>query len=254
MALTEGNWLAFNNPYEALNAVPGGVSQRKLRLLAVACCRRIWGLLPDHECRHVVEFAERLADGEGGEAERAWLQTRMARVTAEYYHEAATPGSRASARFVASVAASRAAGPPPRRGRLPSGGAISCADTWVSAAAATFDPAGHPPLSNEGLTVGLIGRLPEARAQCELVRDIVGGPAQQGPPPPCCRTPTARALARAAYEDRSLPAGHLDPVCLGVLSDALEEEGCEDDELLSHLRSPGPHVRGCWAVDLVLGK
>jgi hypothetical protein len=39
-----------------------------------------------------------------------------------------------------------------------------------------------------------------------------------------------------------------------VLADALEEAGCADAEILTHLRGPGPHVRGCWALDLVLGK
>jgi hypothetical protein len=41
---------------------------------------------------------------------------------------------------------------------------------------------------------------------------------------------------------------------LGVLADALEDAGCDDAEILSHLRGPGPHVRGCWALDLILGK
>ena len=40
---------------------------------------------------------------------------------------------------------------------------------------------------------------------------------------------------------------------LPVLADALEEAGCTDADLLGHLRGPGPHVRGCWAVDLLLG-
>jgi hypothetical protein len=48
--------------------------------------------------------------------------------------------------------------------------------------------------------------------------------------------------------------GTLDPARLTVLADALEDAGCTDADLLGHLRSPGPHVRGCWAVDLVLGK
>jgi hypothetical protein len=46
----------------------------------------------------------------------------------------------------------------------------------------------------------------------------------------------------------------LDTVRLAVLADALEEAGCADPDLLGHLRGPGPHVRGCWAVDLLLGK
>ncbi|MBY0227976.1 MAG: hypothetical protein K2W96_01715 [Gemmataceae bacterium] len=62
------------------------------------------------------------------------------------------------------------------------------------------------------------------------------------------------SLAQAAYDERLLPSGHLDNARLAVLSDALEEAGCADADLLPHLRSPGPHVRGCWALDIVLGK
>lgn len=61
-------------------------------------------------------------------------------------------------------------------------------------------------------------------------------------------------LAQAAYGERSLPEGHLDQARLAVLADALEEAGCNDEELLRHLRMPGPHVGGCWPIDLLLGK
>jgi hypothetical protein len=61
-------------------------------------------------------------------------------------------------------------------------------------------------------------------------------------------------LARAAYEFRSLPDGTLDASRLAVLADALEEAGCVDADLLGHLRGPGPHVRGCFALDWLLGK
>lgn len=61
------------------------------------------------------------------------------------------------------------------------------------------------------------------------------------------------SLAQAAYEERN-PDGTLETDRLLVLSDVLEEAGCDSDDLLMHLRSPGPHVRGCWAVDLILGK
>jgi hypothetical protein len=100
-------------------------------------------------------------------------------------------------------------------------------------------------------------------------------------------TPDVLALAEAAYEGR-LPDGTLDPARLAVLADALEEAGCLEDSLLMHLRGRepyaecsscskkagtpvlcaaclrnraagwmplrGPHVRGCWAVDLLLGE
>ena len=62
------------------------------------------------------------------------------------------------------------------------------------------------------------------------------------------------ALARAAYDQRELPSGALDTTRLAVLADALEEAGCDQADLLTHLRGPGPHVRGCWVVDLILGK
>jgi hypothetical protein len=61
-------------------------------------------------------------------------------------------------------------------------------------------------------------------------------------------------LAEAAYSERILPTGHLDLARLAVLSDALEEAGCDDPGLLSHLRSSGPHVRGCWALDAILSR
>src|SRR5262249_35217628 len=65
---------------------------------------------------------------------------------------------------------------------------------------------------------------------------------------------TVVRLAEAAYQERALPSGNLDAAHLGVLADALEEAGCDDKEMLTHLRQPGPHVRGCWAVDSLLGK
>lgn len=54
-------------------------------------------------------------------------------------------------------------------------------------------------------------------------------------------------LAQAIYDERAYDR-------LPILGDALEEAGCADDRVLSHLRGPGPHGRGCWVVDLVLGK
>ena len=71
---------------------------------------------------------------------------------------------------------------------------------------------------------------------------------------PACLTPQVVALAQAAYDLREMPAGTLDAFRIAVLADALEEAGCDNADLLNHLRGPGPHVRGCWAVDLILGK
>jgi hypothetical protein len=61
-------------------------------------------------------------------------------------------------------------------------------------------------------------------------------------------------LAQAAYDNRILPAGTLDTARLAGLADALEKAGCIDGDILNHLREAGPHVRGCWVLDLLLGK
>jgi ribosomal protein L37E len=60
-------------------------------------------------------------------------------------------------------------------------------------------------------------------------------------------TPAVLGIARRAYDLRDWEA-------LPVLADALQEAGCEDEQVLGHLRGPGPHVRGCFAVDALLGK
>jgi hypothetical protein len=94
----------------------------------------------------------------------------------------------------------------------------------------------------------------EMATQAGIFREVIGNPFRTVAIDPSLRSTAVMSLALTAYTERSLPSGHLAPARLAVLSDALEEVGCADAALLSHLRSPGPHVRGCWALDLVLGK
>lgn len=93
----------------------------------------------------------------------------------------------------------------------------------------------------------------EQEHQCDLLRDVFN-PFHTTAVQSGWQTAMVTSVAQASYDQRDSETGHLDPTRLAVLSDALEEAGCTDDTLLSHLRSPGPHVRGCWALDLVLGK
>src|SRR5262249_16792147 len=96
---------------------------------------------------------------------------------------------------------------------------------------------------------------PRARGRGRrLVRCRFGHPFRPIQLDPPWVTPAVAGLARAAYDERVLPEGDLDPARLAALADALEEAGGTNAEVLSHLRGPGPHVRGCWAVDLILGK
>ena len=83
--------------------------------------------------------------------------------------------------------------------------------------------------------------------QLEFLRCIFGNPFRPVAFDPVWRTSTAVAIAQAAYDSRAF--GNLP-----VLADALQDAGCENADVLDHLRGPGPHVRGCWVVDLVLGK
>ncbi len=89
-------------------------------------------------------------------------------------------------------------------------------------------------------------------ALCRLLRDLFGNSFLPISLTTAHRTPTILSIARAAYEERQLPSGELDIHRLAVLADALEEAGAPG-ELVAHLRGPGPHVRGCHVIDLILG-
>lgn len=80
-----------------------------------------------------------------------------------------------------------------------------------------------------------------------MLREILGNPFLETHYDPKWTTPTIHNLARGAYDAK-------DYTTLPVLADALEELGCNQPRLLAHLRSEATHVRGCWALDLVLGK
>jgi hypothetical protein len=83
---------------------------------------------------------------------------------------------------------------------------------------------------------------------CALMRDIVGNPFRPVVFSPEWRTDTAVTLARQMYESREFGA-------MPILADALQDAGCDNDDILSHCRDTSlTHVRGCWVTDLVLGK
>src|SRR5262249_38247864 len=98
-----------------------------------------------------------------------------------------------------------------------------------------------------GETVREVSAADEQAAQEGLLRCIVGNPFRSFTLDSAWKTPAAVALARTAYEERRFDD-------MPFLADALEEAGCTDEQILSHCRGPGPHARGCWVVDLVLGK
>jgi hypothetical protein len=218
--MTEEQWLACKNPRDMLPLLHRKASERKVRLFAVACCRRLWGRITDGRSRRAVEVAERFADGEATSKERGAALRSARFVTARY------PGD---ASWYAAAAAEYAA----------------MSRAWGAAYEAAEAACKH---------AGPKGRPVEAKAQADLLRDLFGNPLRLATITPAWRTPQVVALAQAAYEERELPAGTLDAARLVVLADALEEAGCADPALLNHCRRPGVHVRGCWVVDLLLGK
>jgi hypothetical protein len=80
-----------------------------------------------------------------------------------------------------------------------------------------------------------------------LLKEISGNPFHTVAVDPAWLTSDVLLLARGIYDERAFDR-------VPILADALQDAGCDSDDILTHLRGPGPHVRGCWALDLVLGK
>jgi hypothetical protein len=223
--MTEAEWLTSPTAERLLNHIKGRAGERKLRLYGGACCRRCWSLL-DARSRLAVEVAERFADGlcDADELIRA-------RQRAEGAARSVTQAPKASGCW---------------------GGVRDAARAAVEAAA--HGPVWKAAAINDRIDVCEAIRATEKQAQAAFLRCIFGNPFRPVALGPAQRTPLAAALAAAAYDERSTPAGELGCQRLAVLADALEETGGAPGELLDHLRGPGPHVRGCFAVDLLLGK
>ncbi|MDY3557286.1 hypothetical protein R5W24_006474 [Gemmata sp. JC717] len=210
------------------NELAAASSERKRRLLSVAFCRRAWHLLTQKRSRRAVEVAERYADGEATTDE-----LRAACAAAEQAdHLDEGPiiwgGEVAGA---ALIAADRDPSPEDVAHIVAKGVG------WSGALAAASDVSG---------TNHTFERA-ERAVLCELVRDVLGNPFRSVVFFPEWRTETVRDLAARMYESRDFGA-------MPILADALQDAGCDSDDILDHCRGDGPHVRGCWVVDLVLGK
>jgi hypothetical protein len=215
-----------------LEFVRGKISDRKLRLFAAACCRRIWPLLVDARSRNAVEAAERCA--EGRVAEEEWEILRREAVAA--FQAAITPACQnANAPRTAGCAGARAA-------------LLSLwADAWEAAGGAAYQAANA---ARRAPDADFSAAYTEAGfAQAGLFRDVVGNPFHLVSLDPSWLTwndGTVPRIAQAIYNDRSF---HLMP----IMADALEDAGCMDGGILVHCRAPRDHVRGCWVLDLLLG-
>jgi hypothetical protein len=269
MAMTDAEWLAATDPEPMLDSVRGRVSGRKLRLFFCACAARVVDLAPAKEARRALAAGEAYADGRIGEAELR-AEDQACGVSTWRLKKEGWQGYQKSACFVAH-AACRPLDSKVTIGVVRPGDAERAPDAltfWLrSARAARADaairqagraPIPPPPyLFDAPVPAAFQADLDaEAAWQSELLRDVVANPFRPAPAVDPAwlvwQGGVVARLARDAYDDRRLPEGTLDPGRLAVLADALEDAGCGDAEVLGHLRRPGPHVRGCWALDLIL--
>jgi hypothetical protein len=229
----ETAWLECTDPRPLLEFLRGRASARKLRLFACACVRRVWERLVHAWSREAVETAEQVADG-------------------EVYPSGLIPTKIRGSVAVGSIQMSRSRRLAKQEVRAAAVDAARAAQ-WTAAASAVV-AARRGVQTVRGSPAGL-ARLKEAQAA--LFREVLGNPFRPVTVDPAWlewNDGAVRRLAQAAYDDRLLPAGTLDPSRLAVLADALEDAGCTDQAILDHLRGPGPHVRGCWAVDCLTGR
>jgi hypothetical protein len=225
--MTEQEWLACTDPGQMLEALGGKASERKLRLFSCACCRRVWHLLIDERSRTAVEVAEAWADGlvEFEVAQAAFRNACVAQAEVQ----------RGPAGWPETVLRFRR---PRDRERVSRAAFL--------AAFSVGEGVGHLEPHFRGETAAfLIGS-----EQTDLVRCLFSNPARVAVFLPSWRQwkgGLVVAMAQRIYDTRDFGE-------LPILGDALEDAGCSDQALLDHLRGPGPHARGCWGLDLLLGK
>lgn len=135
------------------------------------------------------------------------------------------------------------------------------ADAWADLAEQERTP-GWNAARTAALTAGkqalqAAQRTAVMAADCDLVRELFGNPFRPTLLDNCIqswRDSTVPRLAQSAYDNRILPAGTLDKTLIAILADAIEEAGCTDEQVSTHLRSGCEHYRGCWVIDLLLSK
>jgi hypothetical protein len=218
---------------------------RKFRLFACACCRRIAHLLTDERSHHALDVFERFPDGEltmkeyaSGEREAAEACAAQARVAGA--NESARGISEADrVRLFAFMFAAQAV--TDCFGPVASAAADCCGALRGYGTAELRDDA---QMRETGDQI----EAAERTAQAALLRDIFGNPIYPIALDPAWRTAPVVALARKMYAARDFGA-------MPDLADALLDAGCENELILNHCRyADRIHVRGCWVVDLLLGK
>ena len=225
--MTNAEWMACTDSTLMLELFRGTRLHPGLRRFAVECCRRIRHLLVEEEFREAARAGEAFAD-----------DPRNRRSTIKAMAAASISAWRRRGRLAITAA--------PRELHAADAATATCSSTdWGAAFTATREAA-------RALNTSDPDRCDpaELRHQASLLRCIFG-------PLPFRRVSIAPAifrwndgvvakLARGVYEGWAFDR-------FPILADALEDAGCDDAELLGHLRGPSPHVRWCFALGGILG-
>jgi hypothetical protein len=222
--MTEAEWLAFDET-EQRAALVGIASERKLRLFVAACLRDALPAVSTPDCREIVAMNEEWAEHPFPDAK--WLDRRRS----------VRRSSELEASFVERVL---------HAGLHPDPGSAAAGTAWSSAVllACTGTGSGWTPIWTDQWSET---RNSTAQRQYQFACDIFGNSLRPVLFAPEWRTDTAVALARTMYESRDFSA-------MPLLADALQDAGCDTEDVLNHCREPGEHMRGCWVVDAVLNK
>jgi len=216
--MTEQEWLATTDPIPMLSFVEGKASDRQLRLFVTACCSQVWSLLDHTPSKLAIDVASRYTDHQ---ADRDELDAARRTVEGwEYgYH-------------LEKALASAVCQEPPHLVQV-----ISNSEQLLTRQYEV----------ERKVHRAKAGTVPTPRYTA-MIRDIIGNPFHAVAFASEWRTDTSLGLARHLYE-------RLDFSIMPILADALQDAGCDSDEILNHCRDEGQvHVRGCWVLDGLLGK
>jgi hypothetical protein len=230
--MNEDEWLNGTDPVAMLDYLNGKVSDRKLRLFACACVRRYWNLLRYQAPRDAVELAERLAEGRA-EAQ-AVEDMRQAEDIANAYAPMFEQGAYLAAAATLAESASEAA----------HNSREWCRQQAVRDAVYELVP------GQDEAAISTAASAAEATAQANLLREILGNPFRTVTIDPAWLSIAggiAGSLATLIDEQQSFEE-------LPYLADALMDADCDNETLLAHLREPRLHRRGCWALDVLMGR
>ncbi|WP_246523022.1 hypothetical protein [Gemmata palustris] len=212
--MTEAEWLTCVELKPMWSALPLETCLRKSRLFMIACCRRHFHRAVDQECKEAIEVAERFADG----SEQLQTLTRLG--------EQIPPSDQDDYGM-----------PPP----------FPAAARWITRGEFTQSKDIRFLMDQVTLLMQDAGGRGEQAAQATLLLDIFGNPFRPIALESEWLTSTVLALAEGIYQDRAFDR-------MPILADALQDAGCDSDDVLTHCRGPGPHVRGCWVVDVLTGR